>query len=229
MRGNRTRCRRAPLRGVRLSGIGMPANARVLRPNGSVTRTAALTCVAVVTPLFGALYVLTVPEGTWLRVLVVHLLVTLGCAAATVGLCRSRVWVAAPGVVMRSPLGIRRSLERDRIRELLLVRTYRGGTLETHSQLFVVTHSGRTAMRMRGWMWSRESMRRIAQELDLPLTAVHEAMTPGELRRTHPDLLPPLERRRIVLAAAVGVAAALAALIAAALLGAVGLPGPVTL
>ncbi|MFD3443031.1 hypothetical protein ACFDTO_00320 [Microbacteriaceae bacterium 4G12] len=212
-----------------MTAVDTCTDARVLQPISSVPRTVALTSVALVTPLFAVLYFLTVPGGTWPTLLLEHALVTLACTIATIRLCRARVWVAGRGIVMRSPLGLRRKLDRDDIGQLLLVQTYRGQTLDTQPHLFVVTADGRTGMRLRGSMWSRESMRRLAQELDIPLTSIHEAMTRGELRRSHPHLLPWLERRRVSLAIATVGAAALGALAAAALLGAHGLPGAVPL
>ena len=212
-----------------MTAVDTCPDARVLQPISSVPRTVALTSVALVTPLFAVLYFLTVPNGTWPVVLAEHVIVMLACAFATIRLRRARVWVAGRGIAMRNALGLRRTLDREQIGQLLLVQTYRGQTLDTQPQLFVVTGEGRTAMRLRGSLWSRESMRRLAQELDIPLTKIHEAMTHGELRRTHPHLLPWLERRRVALALTMVAVAAVGGWAAAALLAAHGLPGAVAL
>jgi hypothetical protein len=212
-----------------MSTIDTCADARVLRPIPSVARAFALSGVALITPLFAVLYFLSVPEGTWRAVLAEHVLVTLACAVAAFALGRSRVWITARGIVMRGPLGLRRSLDREQIRQLILVQTYRGQTLDTQPQLFVVTEDGGAAMRLRGWMWSRDSMRHLSQELDVPLTTVHEAMTHSELRRLHPHLLSWLERRRGARVTAIAAGVALGVCVAVALLAALGLPGSVDL
>jgi len=217
-----------PARGT-MSTIDTSTDVRVFRPIPSVPRAVALSGLALVTPVFAVLYLLTVPEGTWPATLAAHVLVSLGCAAASLGLHRARVWVGPRGIAMRSPLFRRREIDRERIRQLLLVHTYRGQTLDTQPLLFVVTDDDRGAMRLSGSLWSRESMRRMAQELDVPITAVEEAMTPGELRRTHPHLLPWLERRRVARVAAIASGIALGLWAAAALLSALGLPGAVHL
>lgn len=212
-----------------MSTIDTCRDAHVLRPVRGVVRTAILSSVALITPIFAALYLLTVPQGTWGTVLAVHVLLTLGCTVVTRGLCRSRIWFEPRALVLRGPLGGRHSVARDRIQQLLLVQLYRGHTLDTEPQLFVVTDDGRTGLRLRGWLWSRDSMRRLAQELDMAITLVPEPMTLKELRGLHPRLLPILERRGALRVAAVAVAVGLVALVAAAILGAVGLPGAVRL
>jgi hypothetical protein len=212
-----------------MSAIDTRTDARVLHPIPSVPRTVALTGVALITPLFAVLYFLGVPEGTWPVVLAEHALATLAWSAATYGLCRSRVRLTEHGMVMHGPFRRPLILGSEQIRELVLLQTYRGQTLDTQPQLFVVTTDGTAAMRLRGSLWSRESMRRIAQELDVPLTTIHEAMTHGELRRLHPHLLPWLERRRVARTVAIAVGVALGVGAAAALLAALGLPGAVDL
>jgi hypothetical protein len=212
-----------------MSTIDTSTGARVLRPKPSVPRTVALSGLALITPVFAVLYLLTVPGGTWPAVLAVHVLLSLGCAAVSLGLHRARLSVSTTGVELRDPLGRRRWIDRDAIRQLLLVHTYRGQTLDTQHQLFVVTWDERAALRLSGWMWSRDSMRQLARELDVPITAVDEAMTPGELRRTHPHLLHWLERRWIARVIAIAAVVVLGLLAAAALLSALGLPGCVHL
>jgi hypothetical protein len=212
-----------------MSTIDTGANTRVLQSRRSVVRSAILTSVALITPLFAVLYFLTIPEDTWPRVLAAHALLTLACAVVIVELCHSRVWVSSSNLVVRGPLGRKRSIAREQIRQLLVVQTYRGHTLDTEPQLFVVTEARRTALRLRGWLWSQETMRDLAQELDMPLTKDPEPMTLAELRRRHPQLLPLLERQRVARIAAVVLAVGLAALVSAMLLDAIGLPGSVSL
>jgi hypothetical protein len=206
-----------------------PADARVLASRRSVVRSAILSCVALITPLFAVLYFLTVPEGTWPRVLAAHALLALACTVVTVELCHSRIWASSSGLVLRGPLGRRQRLPREHIRELLLVHTYRGHTLDTEPQLFVVADACQTAIRLRGWLWSHETMRAIGQELDMPITTLTEPLTLGELRKQHPRLLPLLERQRAARVAVVAVTVAVVAVASVLLLGAVGLPGAVSL
>jgi hypothetical protein len=79
--------------------------------------------------------------------------------------------------------------------QVLLLDLYQGGsTLDTHPQLFIRGHDGRLLLRMRGQFWSRESMERVAEEFDVPLTMTPNSMTLSELRRKTPELLYWFER-----------------------------------
>lgn len=197
--------------------------ARALRPHGSVARQGVVTVLTFLTPLFGVLYFLTIPNGAWMPVLAGHAIVTVAVIAASIAYFSARIWVTPGGMAQRDFLGRIRMTCRGQIEQILLVHVYQGLTLNTQPQLFVIDRDGRRALRMRGPLWSQEHMRQLAGDLDLPLTTMAEASTAGELRQSHPQLLHWVERRPVAAAALSGVVIAAVATIAAVLLKTAGM------
>ena len=102
---------------------------------------------------------------------------------------RTEATVSPHGIVERGFLGRMHSVARRDIAGVLRVDTYRGDTLETARQLFVIDHDGRCVFRMRGTFWDDASMDLVADILGVDEVVRPEPVTLAELRSTDPGLL----------------------------------------
>jgi hypothetical protein len=109
--------------------------------------------------------------------------------AAWVRYQRTEAAVSPLGIVERGFLGRMHSVARRDIAGVLRAETYRGDTLETVKQLFVVDHDGRCVFRMRGTFWDDASMDLVADILGIEEIVRTEPVTMSELRATDPKLL----------------------------------------
>jgi hypothetical protein len=141
-----------------------------VRPRGALLRTASLTFLLVTSPLFGALYWFTVPAGTWLEVLIIHLVVLAVCVL--VGLRQLTIFTEVADGHLRgngifSPA---EQVELERIARVDLVDTYVGLTPTPVRQLLVRDAEGARLFRMRGNFWHDGDLERVAAAL--PVAAV---------------------------------------------------------
>lgn len=199
-------------------------DAGTIRPHGSIARQGIVTLLALITPLFGVLYFLTIPDGTWHPVLVGHAIVMAVGAAAMVAYFSVRITVTPSGITKRNILGYTRTINRSCVGGMLMAHVYQGYTMQTEPHLFIIDKSRRAAMRMRGPLWTRDSTDRVACALDLHAATVAEPMTTRQLRLSHPHLLHWVERRPVVLATLTGVGIALTGVVATSLFALAGLP-----
>jgi len=162
-----------------------------LRPRRSLTRAVGLPVVALLVPVLLTVAWLVSPLGTagvGLTAIVVVVLSALG-AAAYIGYQRTEVVVSPHGIVERGFLGRVHSVARRDMAGVLRLETYRGDSLETVQQLFVVDDDGDCLFRMRGTFWDERSLDTIAEILDLEETVRTEPVTLTELRQSDPHLL----------------------------------------
>ena len=117
--------------------------------------------------------------------------VALGGAAvaAWVRYQRTEAAISPHGIVERGFFGRIHSVARRDVAGVLRLETYRGETLETVKQLFVVDHDGRCVFRMRGTFWDDASMDLVADILGVDEVVRSEPVTVSELRATDPKLL----------------------------------------
>ncbi|MGO4692582.1 hypothetical protein [Glaciibacter sp. 2TAF33] len=144
--------------------------------------------MALVTPLFGALYWLTIPDGVWPVVLTAQVVVTIIFASGLVAALRAVIWVDRAAVTERGFFGRVSTFARNDIGGIVILELYRSGALDTQSQLFLTDPNGCLLLRMRGQFWSREAMETVADVLGVPVERVPEPMTLLELRRERPEL-----------------------------------------
>jgi len=169
-------------------------NARVLRPHRHLLTHGVLAALALTTPVFAVLYWLTIPNGGWAVVLIVHLALVLVLVLLIAGFLGTAIQVSPARVRERGFLGRVRLTSRDQVGSILLIEVYRDNALDTQPNLFVCGTDGELLVRMRGQYWSRDDMELVAETLDLPITTTARSLTLGELRRARPDLLYWFER-----------------------------------
>jgi hypothetical protein len=147
------------------------------------------------TPVFVALYFLTVPSGTWGAVLVIEIVATLLVGYAIGGYYRAYIEVDKQGITERGFFGVRRHVPIADIGSIFCAETYDASSRTTVPQLFIRSHQGTQLVRMRGQFWSRESMDHVVATLGIPHQFISEAMSTSELREHHSSLLYWFERR----------------------------------
>jgi hypothetical protein len=167
----------------------------VLRPHGDLLKQASFAFVALVTPLFTALYWLSIPGGPWLAVLIAQGLVTVVFALGVVASLRAVIWVDRTAVTERGFFGRSNTYSASEVGSVVMLELYQSGALDTHPQLFLVDADGCLLLRMRGQFWSRASMEMLAESLGKPVNRVPEPMTLRDLNRARPELLYWFERR----------------------------------
>lgn len=162
-----------------------------LRPRRTLARTIGLPLLALALPLLITLVWVMRPLGPAAVAASVLIATTLGALAlvAWVRYQRTEATVSPHGIVERGFLGRMHSVARRDIAGVLRVDTYRGDTLETARQLFVVDHDGRCVFRMRGTFWDDASMDLVAEILGVDEVVRPEPVTLAELRATDPKLL----------------------------------------
>lgn len=187
---------------MRVSRFGRPpAGYRYLRPHPWLFRQGFVATIAFLTPIFAALYFLTIPDGPWGVVLATQVVASLVFAAACTSYFALGVWVDRRGIAERGFFGAMITLPVDEIGSVVLVHTYQNGGSDSVPQLFVCDHDGTQVIRLRGQFWSLAVMREICAEMDVAITELGESVTPRELLAQYPGLLYWFERRPVLAAA----------------------------
>jgi hypothetical protein len=152
-----------------------------------------LIAAALLIPVFAAVFWFAIPRGTWPRVFVALLVVSAVYAIASILFSRVSTRLAHDHVLERGFFTTNRVASK-RIESVLIVTSYRGQSLETVRQLFLLDTNGDALLRMRGPFWSVDSIEAMASAFDVPVRRVDEPMTRAELRRDHASLLHWFER-----------------------------------
>lgn len=163
----------------------------ILRPRPTLARSIGLPVLALAVPLFGTVaWVLRPFEPETRAVAAAALLVFLGLAALTwYRYRRTQIQVSREGLVERGFFGRVQRVPREDVAGVLRLETYRGDTLETVPQLFVVDRDGRCLVRMRGTFWDDRAMDAVASVLEVGEVERNEPVTLSELRASDPHLL----------------------------------------
>jgi hypothetical protein len=160
-----------------------------LRPYRNLITRGIVAVLALTMPVFAVIYWLTVPTGAWPVVLGIQVVILLVAVVGVVAFLSTTIRLDASGVRERGYFGHVNQIEPDQVHSILLIDLYQSSTLETQPQLFVTGSDGRVLLRMRGQFWPIESMKLVAERLDVPMTTQTGSVTLAELRRTSPDLL----------------------------------------
>lgn len=170
---------------------GRGLRVHTLRPRRTLARTIGLPVLALALPLLVTLAWVLRPLGP--AAVAGALLAAIGLGAlafaAWVRYQRTEAAVSPHGIVERGFFGRVHSVARRDVAGVLRVETYRGDTLETAKQLFVVDHEGRCVFRMRGTFWDDASMDLVAEILGVDEVVRTEPVTLSELRASDPKLL----------------------------------------
>lgn len=166
---------------------------RLLRPVAQLHGQTRLVTATLLIPVFAAVFWFAIPRGTWPRVFVALIVVTVVYAGASYLLSRVSIRIAHDCVSERGFFSTNR-VAAKRIESVLVITAYRGQSLETVPQLFLLDTNGDALLRMRGQFWSNDSIEAMASAFDVPVRRIEEPMTRAELRREHARLLYWFER-----------------------------------
>jgi hypothetical protein len=166
-----------------------------LRPRRTLGWSIGLPIAALAIPLLAVeLWVLGSLDA-WTIVALTAAIGAVLVFAAWVAYRRTHLSVSRYGVVERGFFGGRSTVAARDIAGVLRAQVYRGNSLDTSHELFVVSHSGRGAIRMRGRFWDERTMDRVAGLLGVEETVRTDPVTLAELRSSDPLLLYWFERR----------------------------------
>jgi hypothetical protein len=171
-----------------------PSAARTLRPVHQLRGQSRIVSAALVLPVFAAVLWFSLPRGTWPRVLVAFAVVAVAYAIASYLLARVSIAVNHDGIVERGFLARNNRVPMKRIGSVLIVTVYRGQSLETAPQLFVLDSAGELLLRMRGQFWGGEGIDSLAAALDVPIRRVEGPITRAALRRDFTTIIYWFER-----------------------------------
>ncbi|GGI43585.1 hypothetical protein GCM10010932_00330 [Agromyces flavus] len=170
---------------------GRGLRVHTLRPRRTLARSIGLPVLALALPLLVTLGWVLRPLGPVAVAGAVLAATALGALsfAAWIRYQRTEAAVSPHGIVERGFFGRIHSVARRDIAGVLRLETYRGDTLETVKQLFVVDRDGRCVFRMRGTFWDDASMDLVSRILGVDEVVRAEPVTMSELRATDPKLL----------------------------------------
>lgn len=168
-----------------------------LRPRRTLGWSIGLPIVALVLPVLAAGLWLIDPGGGWPIVAATAVVTGPLIAIAWISYQRTRAELSSYGVVDHGFFGGTYTVAARDIVGVLRLQLYRGNSLDTTDELFVVSREGRGVFRMRGRFWDTATMDRVAEILGIEETVRAEPVTLAELRRTDPKLLHWYERRSI--------------------------------
>jgi hypothetical protein len=168
-----------------------------LRPRRALGRSVGLPFIALVVPLLAAGIWLLDPRGTWPLIAVMGVIAVAIAVIAWLAYQHAQASISSYGIVERGFFGGTSTVAARDIAGVLRVQVYRGNSLDTTHELFVVSRSGRGIFRMRGRFWSTATMDRVARILGTEETVRSEPVTLAELRKTDPKLLYWFERRSL--------------------------------
>ncbi|WP_165067769.1 hypothetical protein [Marisediminicola senii] len=157
-----------------------------IAPKRALLWNALLSLVFVSVPLFVALYMLSVPEGTWPAVLVVHVVSHVTAIAVLLGFWGTRIEVRDDRIVARTALLPTRTVMTADVASIVQVETYRLTETDTATILLLRDARGTLLMNMRGHVWETADMRTVSDAVDLPLEIVPEPITTKEFRELYP-------------------------------------------
>ena len=173
---------------------------RKFEPERALFRQGFIATAAFATPVFIALYAITIPNGPWQVVVITQVLATVVVTVFTGLFFRTAIWIEPDGLRERGFFGHVHTVPLSEIGSVVIAETYTGGGTESHQQLFVCDHAGKQVLRMRGQFWSAEDMKILVASLNVPKTTIDETVSRSELQRDYPGLLYWFERHPILLA-----------------------------
>ncbi|MET3769294.1 hypothetical protein ABIB15_001985 [Marisediminicola sp. UYEF4] len=196
-------------------------------PRRILVRNALWSYVLISLALFGSLYYLAIPRGTWPGLLSWQLGTMLLCLVAYLRYRLTYIEVTPEAIVERGFLGSTRRIPLSRVATTVLAETYRSHAPDSTPQLLVRDAAGRRLLRMRGTFWSRAAIRRVADATGVPTEHYPDPITSREFFAGFPGSAYWFEHRPALFVATV---LAVFAVSLAAVLGLMSLAGiPITL
>ncbi|MDO7881006.1 hypothetical protein [Antiquaquibacter soli] len=197
-------------------------------PRESLAHTGLIASLVGGIPLFGVLYWLSASQGSWRRVLAVHVVAV---AVVAFGWIRHRGAFAEVTAtrVIKQAFFRRHVIDRDRIASALIGHTWRPGSSEAVPQLLLRDADDRTLLRLRGTFWTLTSMESLVDAVRVPVTVDPETISLREFYEAHPDSAYWYEGRPWVSVLGIAVAFAGAFVIMSWIMFAIGVPSTLSL
>lgn len=171
------------------------ARAQLFRPRSPLFGQLALATAVLTVPVFAVLYWITVPDGAWLVVVALQVLVMIVIGIAVIASRKVFVQLHEWGVEDHWPFGFTSRVRASEVDTILLIEFYNGNGTETVPQLFALDGRDRLVLRMRGQVWTRSAIQQVAARLGAPVVHAPVPMTLTDFTRIEPQLLAWFERR----------------------------------
>ncbi|WP_188672553.1 hypothetical protein [Subtercola lobariae] len=173
---------------------GGQAPRRTLRPSRHLFVQSRIVAAALTLPVFAAMLWFAIPRGTWIRVLIAMAMIAAIYGGAVYLLSRVRIDIEPDGLIENGFFAHDRRIAAKRIASAVFIPVYRGQSLETTPQLFLLDASGELLVRMRGQYWSTADINAVASAFGAPVRTVDEPLTRAQLRVDYVDHLYWFER-----------------------------------
>lgn len=157
-----------------------------IRPRRSLMRTAFVSIVLAMIPVFGALYWFAVQHDSWWLVFLVHLAITIAALATLFRQLTVFTAVTATELIGRGIFSPMVRVPLTAVASVVIVPTYVGQSPDAVQQLLVRDASGARLFRMRGNFWHIEDLKAVAHALPAQPTFVEEPISIGEFYRSYP-------------------------------------------
>jgi hypothetical protein len=193
-------------------------------PRTSLIRNGVLSYALLSLPLFGALYFLGAPRGTWPIALGVHVVTLIGAAACYLVYRRTFIAVTRTEVHERGALGGVTITPLEQVSRVILLSIYRSSSTETSAQLLLCDSSNRRLVRMRGLFWTTAAMNTIASAVRVPFEERIEPVTTQAFFEEYPSSAYWFENRPVLTVLAVIVALAVMLGLVLGLMALMGIP-----
>lgn len=174
---------------------GLRTRTAAVRPHGYLFQQWTIAILVLMAPIFSVLYLLTVPEGTWLPVAIAQAVLTVLFGLCVLAYYLTAIWADASALTRRDHFGRRRTFPVEHIGGAIRVELSRSGSLNLHPQLFLLDTEGHLLTRMHGMCWPAEAMDVVVAALGVPVTRTPEPLTLRDLSQSRPELLHRFERR----------------------------------
>ncbi|QWT24838.1 hypothetical protein KPL76_05615 [Subtercola sp. PAMC28395] len=165
------------------------ARVRILRPSAQLFIQSRTVAAASALPVFAAMLWFAIPRGTWPRVLVAIVVVAAAYLVAIYLLSSVRIVLDRDGITENGFFVHQRRISAKRIANVVIVQVYRGQSLDTAQQLFVLDATGELLLRMRGQYWSDENLGAVASAYGVPVRRASEPISRAELRENYADVI----------------------------------------
>lgn len=155
-------------------------------PRRVLVRNALWSYVLISLALFGSLYYLSIPRGTWPGLLAGQLGTIAFCLLAYLRYRMTYIEVTTEEIVERGFFGFTRRIPLSLVASTVLAETYRSHAPDSTSQLLVRDAAGRRLLRMRGTFWTLAAVRRVAEATGVPTEHYPDPITLREFFANFP-------------------------------------------
>ncbi|KQV06821.1 hypothetical protein [Leifsonia sp. Root112D2] len=186
-----------------MDGTGMQRGdgSRFFQPRRRLLSAAWIVWLAFTTPLFFAVYLVTIPPGRWVPFAIAHLALLAAFALGSARLRGAGVLLSADGIREREYFSRMTFTPAENIRAVLIVKVRDSYTDEISQQVFVTDAAGRTLLRLRSPLWHPEDLTAMIDFYDVPVRVEEAEMTWPQLRLEYGGNLQAWERHPALTAA----------------------------